>query len=376
MSTANLFEFYNDNHSYISTILSPTTTSRFLFGNFMPHVSRFAKFWNLSNKQVSKAKKQKKIFVLDSMYEGFSNLYYKPNLDEIYQNCELLSINPKQIILVTMNLVAHQNLKQYLQSHNAPKIQILSQSFGEYELYIRSQQFKTTDVNIDLINTKKQFKKLCKNKILLNLNHRFKQPRSLLAFYLATSKIKDYCLVSHNQKYITEFDRDLIKRIDRSCKQEKRWSKNTPMIIDKKITTNFKLHQSTVFEVVGETLTGSWCGTSREYSEKTFRPIVNFQPFVIYGQKGCNHYLKNLGYKTYEDWFDLSFDFIDDDVERLLGLYKSVEEATIKLSKMTKCEQYDWRFKNEAVLKHNYENFFCNVQNIIRNTKSFFDRHM
>jgi hypothetical protein len=372
MPGKSLFEFHASNRSFITDLLSTKPGSQFLFGEFIPHADSSARFWNLSTKQISKAKKAKKFFVLDSMHEGFSEIYDRPKLEEIYHCCELYSINPKQIILVTMNLVAKQNVEKYSESYKLPKIQVLNLPFGQYELFRLHGQPKKNDVDHNLEITKKQFNKQCKEKILLNLNYRYRQPRSSLAFYLATSKIKDYCVVTHNEKYKKTPHDYWITLPDRTYEQEKRWSKTTPIIIDGKTKTNFKLHQSTVFEVVNETLTNSWDGTSREYSEKTFRPMLNFQPFVIYGQKGCNHYLKNLGYETYEDWFDLSFDLVEDEIERLLKLYRTIEQVTIKLSKMSTQDKANWRFKNEKVLKHNYQIFFQNNHMLKQETNNFF----
>ena len=57
-------------------------------------------------------------------------------------------------------------------------------------------------------------------------------------------------------------------------------------------------------------------------SEKTFKPILNLQPFIIIGNPGSLQLLKDLGYKTFEDVIRESYDNEYDHRERLSQLLK------------------------------------------------------
>jgi hypothetical protein len=116
----------------------------------------------------------------------------------------------------------------------------------------------------------------------------------------------------------------------------------------------YPIHRQTLFQIVNETLVDNSHDTSLFYSEKTFRPVVCFQPFVIYGQKGCNKHLKNLGYKTYEDWFDLSFDDEPDNALRYKKLLNSVKDTCAYLDSLPRDKKIEWRFKNKELLEHNF----------------------
>lgn len=59
-------------------------------------------------------------------------------------------------------------------------------------------------------------------------------------------------------------------------------------------------------------------------SEKAFKPIIFFQPFVMFGRPGTIKLLQDLGYKTFGKYIDESYDEIVDDKSRL---YKAVESA-------------------------------------------------
>jgi len=115
-----------------------------------------------------------------------------------------------------------------------------------------------------------------------------------------------------------------------------------------------KIHSKTIFQIVNETEMDDYQNTALFLSEKTFRPISQFQPFVIYGQPGSNYILKELGYKLYDEWFDLSFDLEKDHVLRYKKLLISVKEACKQLDSMSAKQQIAWRFKNKELLMHNY----------------------
>ena len=58
-------------------------------------------------------------------------------------------------------------------------------------------------------------------------------------------------------------------------------------------------------------------------TEKTFKPILNLQPFIIIGNPGSLQLLKNLGYKTFETVIKEDYDMILDHKDRMSQLLKS-----------------------------------------------------
>jgi hypothetical protein len=117
------------------------------------------------------------------------------------------------------------------------------------------------------------------------------------------------------------------------------------------------LHSKTVFSIVNETLISNYKNTSLFFSEKLLKPIINYQPMVIYGQQGINRKIKMLGFKTYEDYFDLSFDDEPDDVLRYKKLLASIEHTVKHLRSLSRDEQIAWRFKQLKLLIYNREVF-------------------
>jgi hypothetical protein len=89
-------------------------------------------------------------------------------------------------------------------------------------------------------------------------------------------------------------------------------------------------------------------------SEKIFKPIAMRHPFISFANKGHLKALRKLGYKTFSDFWDESYDEMDD-VERLdeiIRLIKEIESLPNKL---------EWFKSMEEVLEHNFETLCHNA---------------
>jgi hypothetical protein len=89
-------------------------------------------------------------------------------------------------------------------------------------------------------------------------------------------------------------------------------------------------------------------------TEKIFKPMVNSIPLLIWGTPGVNtNQLSNIGFKTYEDWFDLSFDSELDTEKRLHLLVKEVRRVCNMLASYNDEQLLEWQNKNTSVIEHN-----------------------
>lgn len=92
-------------------------------------------------------------------------------------------------------------------------------------------------------------------------------------------------------------------------------------------------------------------------SEKTFKPILNMQPFVVVGAPGSLKLLHELGYETFNEWIDESYDKIKNDEERLHACFQILYE----LSYMSDADLIRMIKEMIPVLAHN--------QQLLLNTK-------
>lgn len=86
-------------------------------------------------------------------------------------------------------------------------------------------------------------------------------------------------------------------------------------------------------------------------SEKSFKPIVGHHPFIIYGNKGSLAKLHEMGYRTFNKWWDESYDTLDT-WERLSAIINILRS----LQKMSRQELYTMFCDMREVLKHNLQN--------------------
>lgn len=110
------------------------------------------------------------------------------------------------------------------------------------------------------------------------------------------------------------------------------------------------VYNEVLFDVSIETYQ---CSHQMFVTEKTFKPIMLKVPVVICGSQGINKRLSELGFKTYEDWFDLSFDDEPNTATRIRKLRQELIRVCTKLSKRSKQEQIAWSMQNQEVLNHN-----------------------
>lgn len=93
-------------------------------------------------------------------------------------------------------------------------------------------------------------------------------------------------------------------------------------------------------------------------TEKTFKCFWHGSPFVIAGASGSLSYLKSIGFKTFNNWFNESYDSIKNPEERLIAVLDTLD--VISKWSLEKCR--DVYNEMQSVINHNlthYQNYFC-----------------
>jgi len=113
---------------------------------------------------------------------------------------------------------------------------------------------------------------------------------------------------------------------------------------------NHDFYQNAYFNFVVETL---FDNDVCVLSEKTFKPILNLQPFIIIGNPGSLALLKSLGYKTFEDVIKETYDKEIDHRERMSMLLK----MSFDLCNLS--DKHHLRIQTiiADILEHNQNNF-------------------
>ena len=88
-------------------------------------------------------------------------------------------------------------------------------------------------------------------------------------------------------------------------------------------------------------------------TEKVWKPIVTFQPFILISMKGSLRKLREWGFKTFDGFIDESYDNLETYDERKRVIQKEIS----RLCSMTREELDSWYWSMEDILQHNYDNF-------------------
>jgi hypothetical protein len=107
-------------------------------------------------------------------------------------------------------------------------------------------------------------------------------------------------------------------------------------------------YQSSLISIVTET---NFENNDIFNTEKIFKPMVHRHPFILVGPYKTLEYLKEMGYKTFSDFWDESYDDIDDPTERLLKIVEICRE--IQGWDNTKRKQFF--YKSMVITNHNYD---------------------
>ena len=99
------------------------------------------------------------------------------------------------------------------------------------------------------------------------------------------------------------------------------------------------------------------------FSEKIWKPIVNFHPFLLVGARNSLSKLREFGFETFPELFDESYDE-SDDVERLNDITNGLDRTFL----MSIDELSNIYYSVEEKLIHNFHHFFRLCEN---ETKEF-----
>ena len=282
--------------------------------------------------------------LIDQSHEG----YHRPWLwNWFHEECDRLSINPNRIIYVT----GDQSAKDTYNSNGLKIIQATTLK----SLILDSAQ--ETDLNIDfdqLLEYKQTH--LASIKLYDCINKRPRNQRIYNYLHLVKHNLTDDGYISMDviEPTIVVSERELTKNnlslaiLDQTTQQLPSW-------VDKPNNTEEFFYYET--RILQDLYRNTWVSlvTESSYfeyensifiSEKTFKPIICLQPFIIVGSRGVLAKLRALGYKTFSGWIDESYDDCDD-AERFTAIMRSLEQIKQIPDKLA------WLESMRDVLEHN-----------------------
>lgn len=279
------------------------------------------------------------------LFNWFAEPLYDEHFNQFIQNlCEKYKLDITNFyVLTSANNIKNTSNINYISDHFFLKT---SAEFLKY--YLQNKIFKPNSfdyvceiVNQDIFQSKKENHFLCLNRSV-DRPHRYAFGLFLEKYNLWNKGIFSF-LVCDNHKQ----NDALIEVFNQSTAEE--YSKyripfhsKMPLEIDTKFLINnnrlndfgtsniyYKpIYEKTAINIVTET---TFKKNTVFISEKTFHPIINLQPFIMFASNGQLQELRNLGFKTFGHVIDESYDDEEDNYIR----FKKVCNEILRLSEMS-----------------------------------------
>lgn len=211
------------------------------------------------------------------------------------------------------------------------------------------------DVDVNAFN----YTPATKIKKYISLNRRWREHRVMLVSLLSNRNLIQHGFVSLGlmQEEFTEARSILID--DKMLEGFDKLQNNLPLQVDDvDLSINqFQMnslpvtfYQHSCFSLVSSTMALSEQEPSVGFTEKEIKPILARHPFLIWNRPGVLKYVQNMGFLTFDRWFNESYDKELDDKKRLIKIIDEVERLC-----MLSFDEWEIILEEmKPVLNHNY----------------------
>ena len=302
--------------------------------------------------------------ILKLVYDGRCRILFMQHMEgnfgmelTIYEWFHKLSkkyqLNPSNLLIVTSNLMAQEKHEELIGKGLFDKnYTIYPFSYFTNHIYFSEKGPYKLDENVQNFLREEFVKSLKNNKMIkkdfhfLSFNRSSRVHRIVICTeLLCNQNFKDKFIISlmptSNEK---KFPLDFYKIVSSSLNDDYKFSKkkllnflrNFDSTVGLKYDTdelnsfnltrtiNRDAQRKTFVNIVNETL---YEDNTIYITEKTVKPISCAQPFIILGNRGSLKKLKEMGYKTFDKWWDESYDDgenIDCRIEKVVELMEEI----------------------------------------------------
>jgi hypothetical protein len=273
--------------------------------------------FKIPDEVIAAVKKQNCIILIVNSYEGWD----LDDLDKLIRKTILQKYNLtfSNVVYCTGNLntISKNNVKNIHHNHWE----------GIFDFYKNIEPFTNS---FDFFH-KKVFSDTHRNYKFICLQRRLKPQRLALMLELYNEKSKILTMgTDSNEKDFKSVTKRLKNTYSSSYKKFKQFHTKLPIEYDVNLMnenpthdSNFKKYIDSYLNIVSET----YFENNRNqlfFSEKIIKPVVFFQPFILFSQTGSLEKFKQLGFNTFEPYIDESYDLIDNDTDRFYSAVQSV----------------------------------------------------
>lgn len=204
------------------------------------------------------------------------------------------------------------------------------------------------------------------DKLFLSWNRRLRNHRVELVTHLEKNDLVDRCYISFDKNHIEATHVDylsqaqiLLEKFPNEITLEhiNRFNKRLPLVLDGETDIRQmcedvgcktrQYYQNSLISIITET---NYFEDEATLTEKSFKPIKEKHPFIIVGVPGVLQGMRELGFKTFNEFWDESYD------EKTCARVRmeSISQLTYDISQWSNQDILDFRKKVKPILEHNY----------------------
>ena len=331
-------------------------------------------FDSIPSKVITDTQNGKCKILLNYGYEGLGSYHrdtilHKPLLERLHFLLDKYKISQKDFIYMDSN---HRLDKLPMDTD----INIIQYEYCAIDWWRFTKQWSSMMYYGDIMSSKNMkkwldTKKKLRSKYYISFNRLPKKHRVDLVVSLDKNNLLDKGYVSFANN-ISDWDwKDVVTK-----SEKKSLEKKLPLTIDLNDLSqskhsfdkfDIKYYLDSYFQIVtGNNFTDF--DDQLIFSEKIWKPITNFQPFIYLDDVGALKKLREYGFKTFSPFIDERYDKVYDTTKR----FNMIENEINKLCNMPIEEIHDWYWSIEDILKYNYYHFYENFipkqkENLIKN---------
>lgn len=313
-------------------------------------------FWkHMSAEALIDAQQGKALIFIDYAQENFIEKQTYENLHEGLKNSGI----PKEQIVLGYNSF---NAKELYESWFTPEERRLEVHNFPFVISASSFHYAHNPNSVMSLDMFRSTKDTIRKKHFLFKIRNLREHRIVLLFTLASAGLLDKadwsCLLrikankdtilSHQEKYKCQIDLEKIKELEKVIPHSLESEKDLGYAsISAWTDQSCSAHLDSYFYVCTETFMH---GDFKSLTEKVFKPIINFQPFLFVAYTGALKVLKSLGFKTFSPYINEDYDDEPDQCKRLMMIHNEIA----RLCSMSKEELHEWYWCMEDTLIHNH----------------------
>tara|TARA_R100000657_G_C4663114_1_gene106899 strand:- start:17 stop:1282 length:1266 start_codon:yes stop_codon:yes gene_type:complete len=357
-------------HSSLPDVLElqQVETKKFKFDkpfSYFVHVHHNQPLWakNLEiipTKILEEVRKGNCKLIFDNTLEGKS-IEGDKFLNPFYESIDKLKLPTKNIYFITNNLVAEKTHQEY---HRTDKINIISIMWNVFDIQrLKEERNLPTKVSSDM-EYKYKSVNIFKTKPFLKINRTNRDERDIFMLFLNFEKLFDKCLVSFPElhkwpDYPNMFYKYIQKENINDLKSK------LPFDIDDTDKTNHgpagvgkgKFNADLPFDPIHYRNTfisivmGAFPFDTSGYHlhSSTFNPMYCGHPIIQFAPYKTLEVMKQYGFKTFDKWWDESYDDEKDDWKRL----QMIMDLVLKLSDYDEKDLLHMYGDMKETLQHN-----------------------